>query len=142
MITPHSRPEPHPLVREDVLDCTPYTRSVSLARQRAARLVAEWGHPALAGNASLLLTELATNALLYGAVRGRMIRVRLALSTTVLHISVTDPRGERLPRARLPTADEQFGRGLIIVDAIADRWGVEPLQVGKTVWCELDLGGP
>ncbi|WP_371659810.1 hypothetical protein [Streptomyces sp. NBC_00280] len=32
-----------------------------------------------------------------------------------------------------------FGRGLLIVGAVADRWGVTELTVGKLVWCELDV---
>lgn len=32
-----------------------------------------------------------------------------------------------------------FGRGLLIVGAVADRWGVRELTVGKSVWCELDV---
>ncbi|MFE2496026.1 ATP-binding protein [Streptomyces scopuliridis] len=44
---------------------------------------------------------------------------------------------ERLPVVRAATDQECFGRGLLIVEQVADRWGVEPRTVGKTVWCEL-----
>jgi anti-sigma regulatory factor (Ser/Thr protein kinase) len=125
--------------REDRLDYTPCPRSVSLARRRTARLVAEWGHPGLAGDAALLLTELATNALRHGCVRGRMFRVRLALTGTALRIEVSDPKGEAVPEPRCAAPDERFGRGLLIVRTLAARWGVRERIVGKTVWCELDL---
>ncbi|MEU6920409.1 ATP-binding protein [Streptomyces sp. NPDC046631] len=130
---------PEPVLREDRLDFTPIARSVSFSRRRTARLVREWGFPGLAGDAALLVSELATNALLHGAVRGRLFRVQLTLTATVLRVAVSDPRGERLPDLREATADECYGRGLLIVMGIADHWGVEPRTVGKTVFAELAL---
>lgn len=127
---------------EDGLDYTMYPRSVTLARRRTARLVSEWGHPGLAGDAALLLSELATNALLHGYVPGRLFRAELALTRTVIRIAVSDARGESLPRPRTATPGEKSGRGLLIVEMLAARWGVEAPSVGKTVWCELDLPSP
>ncbi|MFD7998789.1 ATP-binding protein [Streptomyces mirabilis] len=54
---------------------------------------------------------------------------------------MTDPRGERLPYPHTPVADDQFGRGLLIVRTLANRWSVEKLTVGKTVWAELEMRG-
>ncbi|WP_406094908.1 ATP-binding protein [Streptomyces sp. NBC_01013] len=133
-------PEPDPPLHEDRLDYTPTARSVTLARRRAARLVAEWGHPRHAGEAALLVSELATNALLHGCMRGRLFRVDLTLTATALRIEVSDPRGERLPGLREAGADDCYGRGFLIVAQLADRWGVEPRTVGKTVFAELTLG--
>ena len=56
-----------------------------------------------------------------------------------MRVSVSDPRGELLPRARDAAPDEMFGRGLLIVGAVANRWGVTELTVGKLVWCELTV---
>lgn len=124
-------------LHEDDLAYTPTPRSIPLARRRAARLVAEWGYPELAADAALLVSELATNALLHGCLRDRLFRVRIAMSATALRVEVTDPRGERVPRARTAQGEDQFGRGLLIVELIADRWGVLPRAVGKTVFAEL-----
>ncbi|MEE1773416.1 ATP-binding protein [Streptomyces sp. JV185] len=132
-------PVPEPVLREDRLDYTPTARSVSLCRHRAARLVLQWGHPELAGDASLLVSELATNALLHGAIEDRLFRVHLTLTATTLRIAVSDARGERLPGLREAGDDECYGRGLLIVARLADRWGVEPRTVGKTVFAELAL---
>ncbi|MFJ1613721.1 ATP-binding protein [Streptomyces sp. NPDC088251] len=132
-------PVPEPVLREDRLAFTPTARSVSFSRRRTARLVREWGHPELAGDAALLVSELATNALLHGAIRGRLFRVHLTLTAIALRIAVSDPRGERLPVPREAEADECYGRGLMIVARLADRWGVEPRTVGKTVFAELAL---
>ncbi|MFE9534269.1 ATP-binding protein [Streptomyces sp. NPDC006691] len=124
----------------DCLDYTPTARSVSLARRRAAALVAAWGHPELAGDAALLVSELATNALLHGCLRDRLFRVRLTLGASALRIEVSDPRGEAHPCPRVAADDEQFGRGLLLVGVLADRWGTESRTVGKTVFAELAIG--
>lgn len=136
---PAPEPEPDPPLHEDHLDYTPTARSVTLCRRRAARLVTEWGHPHHAGEAALLVSELATNALLHGSMRGRLFRVHLSLTAATLRIEVSDPRGERLPGLREAGADDCYGRGLLIVARLADRWGVEPRTVGKTVYAELAL---
>ncbi|MFI5754298.1 ATP-binding protein [Streptomyces sp. NPDC051569] len=130
-------PKPEPVLREDCHTYTPTAANVSFARRRAARLVREWGYPERAGDVALVVSELATNALLHGCLRDRLFRVRVALIGAVLRVEVTDPRGERLPNPRVATEDECFGRGLLIIDQLADRWGIEPRTVGKTVWCEL-----
>ncbi|MDQ0934662.1 ATP-binding protein [Streptomyces turgidiscabies] len=129
-----------PLLHEDRLDYTPVARSVRLARTRAARLVAEWRHPELAGDAALVVSELMTNALLHGSIRGRLIRVRLTATAAALRVEVSDPSGERVPCPREATGDDQFGRGLLLVGALAEQWGVGPREgVGKTVWAEWGL---
>jgi len=134
-------PRPHTpaVLREDKLDYTPFPSSVSLARRRTARLVSEWGYPEAAGDAALIVSELAGNALLHGRVLGRLFRVHLMLTASVVRIEVSDARGECRPELRTPADDEQFGRGLLIVDALAVRWGVAPRTVGKTVWAEVGV---
>ncbi|WP_260333589.1 ATP-binding protein [Streptomyces beigongshangae] len=127
-------------LHEDTLDYTPpLARSVTLGRRRVARLVAEWGHPALAGDVAVVVSELMGNALLHGSLRDRLIRVRISLTATALRVEVSDPRGERLPCPRPAGATDQFGRGLLLVAALADQWGVEPRGVGKTVYAQWAL---
>ncbi|MCZ7417109.1 MULTISPECIES: ATP-binding protein [unclassified Streptomyces] len=130
---------PVEVLQEDRLDYTPCAGSVRLARRRAARLAEEWGYPAVAGDAAVVVSELAGNALLHGCVPGRYFRVRLVLTSAVLRVEVSDPRGERRPTRRAAADDEMFGRGLLIVAHLATRWGVAPRTVGKTVWAELAL---
>jgi anti-sigma regulatory factor (Ser/Thr protein kinase) len=130
---------PKPYDRYDEVSYTPYPRSIPLARRHVAGLAVDWGHPALAGDAALVASELCTNALLHGCLRDRLFRVETTLTAAALRIAVTDPRGERLPGTRPPHPDDQFGRGLLIVRVLAGCWAVERLTVGKTVWAELDL---
>ncbi|MFD4974940.1 ATP-binding protein [Streptomyces sp. NPDC058424] len=87
---------------------------------------------------------------LHGRVNSRDFRLALTLDTTagLLRIAVTDARGERLPS---PPADcetppgAESGRSLLLVTALADRWGIEPYPPGgKTVWaeCTCETSGP
>lgn len=123
----------------DRLDYTPLPKSVTLARRRAHRLLTDWGHPELAAYTALLVSELGGNAVLHGCLRGRLFRVELTLTELAVRVSVSDPKGEVQPSLREAAADDMFGRGLLIVREIADRWGVSELKVGKSVWCELDV---
>ncbi|WP_432253226.1 ATP-binding protein [Streptomyces sp. HNM1019] len=129
---------PDPVINEGRLDYVPTPISVTRARQHAARFVADWGHPGLADDTALIVSELATNAVRHGRVPGRLFRVELTLTKTRLRIAVSDPRGERLPRPRRPSPRDKHGRGLLIVRALADRWGVRERTVGKEIWAELD----
>jgi anti-sigma regulatory factor (Ser/Thr protein kinase) len=139
MTTPLPEPAADTLLHEDRLTYTPNPRSVSLARRRSARLVGEWGHPGIAGDVGLVVSEMTSNALLHGSVQGRLFRVHLTLTKSALRVEVTDARGECLPVQRTPDDEDQFGRGLMLIGALAARWGCEPCVVGKTVWAEFDV---
>lgn len=53
---------------------------------------------------------------------------------------MTDTRGEQLPVVSTPDQYAESGRGLLIVEALADRWGIDVGPVPrKTIWAELDL---
>ncbi|MFJ5308666.1 ATP-binding protein [Streptomyces sp. NPDC088350] len=86
------------------------------------------------------MAELSVNAATHGRVPGRNFRLTLYVAGGTLRIEVTDTCGDRLPHARQGTPDGESGRGLLIVGALANRWGV---AVGpaprKTVWAEVVL---
>lgn len=128
--------------RRDVRNYPPRQDSVPAARRRAAWLAVAWGQPGLAADLALVTSELTTNALLHGSLWDRYLRVEVQLTGAVLRIEVTDPKGERRPEPRAAADDEQYGRGLHIVNALADRWGTCERVVGKTVWAELPRNGP
>ncbi|MGX6741941.1 ATP-binding protein [Streptomyces xantholiticus] len=78
------------------------------------------------------------NAATHGRVPGRDFELRLLLRESgALRIEVSDTRSERLPPLPEPAPDTESGRGLFLVAALADAWGVTPRQVGKTVGAEL-----
>jgi anti-sigma regulatory factor (Ser/Thr protein kinase) len=113
-------------------------RGARLARLLTERQLADWGEPSEV--AEQVVAELAANAVLHGRVPGRDFRLTLVLDATgTLRIKVTDARGGRLPRIPDPVDDDvESGRGLRIVAAYADRWGVDEAPAHcKTVWAEL-----
>ncbi len=116
-------------------------RGARLARLLTERQLDDWGLPF--EGAAHIVAELASNAVVHGRVRGRDFRLRLKLyADGTLRIEVTDARGDRIPQAPDPVAeDAESGRGLRIVAAYADRWGVDEAPAhGKTVWSELAPG--
>lgn len=87
-----------------------------------------------------LVAELATNAATHGRLPGRDFRLVLLARGTTFRIEVTDTRGDDLPHRRRAAQAADSGRGLLVVVALADRWGVKLGPVPrKTVWAELDL---
>lgn len=56
-------------------------------------------------------------------------------------VEVTDPDQRALPVLLRATATDESGRGLALLDAVAQRWGVEQGADRKTVWCELEGPG-
>lgn len=89
--------------------------------------------------AQLLATELVTNALDHGAGE---ITLGITRSEHDLRVDVGDDAPSR-PRASVPPADQVRGRGMLLVEAMAAAWGVEPpADKGKRVWFRLRIGSP
>lgn len=85
--------------------------------------------------AVLLIAELTANAALHGRVRGRQAHLAVRLDAGELWIEVTDARGDRWPKPQHGEDEGESGRGLLLVEALADDWGVRPHHPGgKTVW--------
>ncbi|GHI06860.1 ATP-binding protein [Streptomyces cellostaticus] len=117
---------------------SPTPRGARLARLLATEQLRTWGFPL--DPAALIIAELAANAATHGRVAGRDFRLTLYVVADTLRIEVTDTRGDQLPRSEHPTSDADSGRGLLLVDALADRWGTTPgLTPRKTVWAEVTL---
>ncbi len=117
-------------------------RGARLARLLATEQLRSWGLPL--DPAQLVIAELAANAALHGRVPGRSFRLTLSVTAFgVLRIEFADTRGDQLPARPRVTDGEpaESGYGLLLVEELADRWGVRsgPLPC-KTVWAELDLG--
>lgn len=109
---------------------------------RAARgfvlgMLGPWRGEQLAADTALVVTELATNAVVHA---GSAFSVSLTLSGGAIRISVADtlPLGPRGADQELTAAP---GHGLGVVAAMATRWGVETVPGGKAVWAELPLPG-
>ncbi|MEV3988852.1 ATP-binding protein [Streptomyces sp. NPDC049837] len=114
-------------------------RSVPAARRFAAAALAEWGVRERAGDVLLCVSELATNALVHGVPPGRGFRLLLHREQGggLLRVEVHDSGEGEVRAARAPGADAEWGRGLVLVEALADTWGVGERDPGKVVWCEF-----
>lgn len=139
----HMPQEPAP-EREFTMRFTSTPRGARLARRLVSHRLNDWGHPyTTPANEALTLiaAELTANAVRHGHVPGRDFRVRLTLTEGTFRIAVTDTRTEKLPPTNAPSPDSssESGRGLHLVAALADDWGVSPREAapGKTVWAEL-----
>ncbi|MDT0610137.1 ATP-binding protein [Streptomyces lancefieldiae] len=128
-------------VRNFSVQLSPTPRGARLARLLATEQLRTWGLPL--DPARLLVAELAGNAATHGRVPGRDFRLTLYVVGDTLRIEVTDTRGEELPHLRTPAPDAESGRGLLLVEGLADRWGVtEDRFPRKTVWAELRFTPP
>ncbi|MFE5832421.1 SpoIIE family protein phosphatase [Streptomyces sp. NPDC056488] len=111
--------------------------AVSPVRNAAAAKLSEWGLDGLAFSAELILSELITNAVRYGA---DPVRVRLLHDRTLI-CEVSDGSSTS-PHLRHAAATDEGGRGLYLVAQYAERWGTRYGRRGKTIWAELRAGGP
>ncbi|MFD9792185.1 ATP-binding protein [Streptomyces sp. NPDC059070] len=111
--------------------------AVPEVRRALRELLGHWGHGEPVDVAELLICELVTNALVHtdhGAV------VTATLAPAGLRVEVHDFTPV-LPEPHVPSADDgTHGRGLLLVQALADAWGVRAHEAGKVVWFELAHG--
>jgi anti-sigma regulatory factor (Ser/Thr protein kinase) len=117
---------------------------VDTAPMQARRILdgalAEWGLGHLADAADLVMSELVTNAVVHGLGPASLdVYVDRAADGGLLFIEVQDAGGV-LPQRRDVGEDSVDGRGLLIVAALAEDWGVEPVGHGKRVWASLSIG--
>ena len=114
-----------------VLPCTPM--SAAVARKLTTERCLEWGTPSLCGDLALIVTELVANAVRHA---GTAITVRLSRLGDGVRVEVADGSTRPL-RPRLASLADEGGRGLLLVDALSTRYGVEAERAGKLVWVEL-----
>lgn len=116
--------------------------SVRQAREFATTVLDGWGLLARADDIRLCLSELTTNAVVHGSGPGHRFLVRLHSDDDVVRLEVQDSR-RRQPAVREPAATDPSGRGLMLVAALSDGWGVEDhAPAGKIVWsCFKGAGG-
>lgn len=116
---------------------------VSAARQWLAQMIDGFG---AMDEVLLACSELATNAIMHsdsGQPGGRFT-VRLAIKQDIVRVEVLDQGGTGPGREKAPGGEGehaedsgQRGRGLTIVAAITDAWGISGDYEGRTTWCEI-----
>ncbi|WEO94506.1 ATP-binding protein [Streptomyces sp. FXJ1.172] len=109
-------------------------KAVPEARRELRELLRHWGKPGRSEIAELLTSELVTNALVHTDDDAVLTAV---VQPGGLRVEVRDFLARRPELRGRDTDDDTHGRGLVLVQSLADSWGVRPHGVGKAVWFEL-----
>ncbi|MFE8005468.1 ATP-binding protein [Streptomyces sp. NPDC057418] len=95
----------------------------------------------LAETVVLLISELVTNAVVHTGCPAVLRMLFGPTGSGTVRVEVADTSC-RPPRPRHAEGGDTNGRGLELVDGLADRWGWQPEGAGKRIWCEIDRTGP
>ncbi|MFJ2219514.1 ATP-binding protein [Streptomyces anulatus] len=98
-----------------------------------------WGLAGIVPEAQLCASELAANVIKHVGC-GTRACLAVSMSGSRLRIEVSDPDVRSVPVLVTGADGEEHGRGLVLVDALADRWGVAFRATSKVTWCELATG--
>jgi anti-sigma regulatory factor (Ser/Thr protein kinase) len=133
-----------PVLRLSALDMAPLDTAVPSARLHARHVVREWGMASLAADCELIVAELVTNAIqagrrLPGMTVPQPVRLRLTGRPLGVQVEVWDASDAMPEPGRKRPGDEPGGWGLVLVAALAARWGTyRTVGGGKCVWAVLD----
>ncbi|MFD4505526.1 ATP-binding protein [Streptomyces sp. NPDC058457] len=112
------------------------------ALRRILRLhLGVWGLQDIIHDAQLCMSELVANVITHVG-HGTPATLAVSMSGTRLRIEVHDPDSRALPTLIEAGLDSEVGRGMALVDGLADRWGVQLCADRKVTWCELATGLP
>jgi anti-sigma regulatory factor (Ser/Thr protein kinase) len=113
------------------------TSSPQLARAFLRGALETWRLDGFGDVTELLVTELVANVVMHV---GAPMTLRVSRAPERVRVEIDDPSAE-LPKVQHPGAADEHGRGVLLVDRLADEWGAEawPDGSGKTVWFELDV---
>lgn len=123
-----------PLAAVLTADLAPTVGAARQARELVTTGCQRWGMPMLVDPACIALTEMVNNVVAHARTP---MTVRLAPQDSTLHLAVRD-HSSRLPTfAGLSPPNRAGGRGLLLIDTVARRWGSSAIPDGKVVWCVL-----
>ncbi|MFD7434180.1 ATP-binding protein [Streptomyces sp. NPDC059861] len=114
-------------------------QEVALLRRALRMNLAAWGLQELSDSVQVCVSELVSNVINHVG-SGTPATLSVSLLGMHLRIEIQDPDTRALPMLRDAHADVEAGRGMALVDALADRWGVYLLADRKVTWCEFATG--
>ncbi|MEU6678309.1 ATP-binding protein [Streptomyces sp. NPDC046925] len=110
------------------------------ALRRMVRLhLTQWGLPEVVEAAQLCVSELVTNVIDHVGV-GTPTVLGFSMRGSYVRIEVRDPDARALPTLLVVERDSEVGRGVALVNEVAERWGVVLAADSKVTWCELSTG--
>ena len=110
------------------------------ARQELRAIMHDWAVPEQVDAAVLLASELLANVLVHTEQEAVLVAGMSGKpGARQLRIEVAD-RSDELAHRRSPGEMASSGRGLILLDLLSDRWGMQPRGEGKAIWFDLDEG--
>ncbi|QUC55388.1 SpoIIE family protein phosphatase [Streptomyces sp. A2-16] len=110
---------------------------IGVARQQLRELLHDWPSADQVDSAVLLLSEMLTNVLVHTDADALLLaEIRGEAGGRRMRIEVTDTSDD-LPHKRRPGELASSGRGLMLIELLADAWGVDPRGEGKSTWFEL-----
>jgi serine/threonine-protein kinase RsbW len=115
----------------------PVAKAAAAGREWSRETLQEWKLAGLADVVQQLVSELVTNSVEHADTP--YVRAVLTRTRGTLRVDVVDEDPVNLPAPTQPGPDDIRGRGLAIVQALSDRWGVSVADEAKSVWCELAL---
>ncbi|PWJ06996.1 ATP-binding protein [Streptomyces sp. NWU49] len=118
------------------VEFTAHPEEVAALRHAVRLRLVAWGLHELVDTAQLCVSELVSNIVTHVGI-GTPGSLGISMNGTHLRIEVRDPDTRALPTLVAAEVDAEGGRGMALVDALADRWGVRLHEDHKVTWCEL-----
>ncbi|MGW7103051.1 SpoIIE family protein phosphatase [Streptomyces sp. NPDC054838] len=110
---------------------------ISGVRRQIRELLHDWADPDQVDSAELMVSEMVTNVLTHTDGDALLVAEAVGeLGTRRLRVEVADSSDE-LPHKRHPGEMASSGRGVLLMEMLADAWGVDPRGEGKSIWFEL-----
>lgn len=121
------------------VEFTAHPEEVAALRRVVRLCLAAWNLHGLVDAAQLCVSELVSNVVTHVGL-GTPGSLAVSVSGTYLRIEVHDPDTRALPTLVTADLEAEGGRGMALVEALTDRWGVQLHEDRKVTWCELATG--
>ncbi|MFF9451390.1 ATP-binding protein [Streptomyces flaveolus] len=119
-----------------VVEFVALEEEVATLRRRVRAYLGAWGLLELVDEVQLCVSELVANVITHVGA-GTPTTLTILMNGTFLRIEVQDPDIRALPSLMTADAESESGRGMALVEAVTDRWGVQILDDRKVTWCEI-----